>query len=38
MGNIIFLKDKFKIPIGFSDHFVGNTLAKKAKVYGATFF
>ena len=38
MGNIIFLKDKFKIPIGFSDHFVGNTLAKKAKEYGATFF
>ena len=38
MKNIIFLKDKFRIPIGFSDHFVGNSLAKKAKEFGATFF
>ena len=35
---ILFFKNKFKIPIGFSDHFVGNSLAKKAKEFGATFF
>ncbi len=38
MNNIIFLKDKFRIPLGFSDHSVGNSLAKKAKELGATFF
>ena len=38
MNNISFLKNKFKIPIGFSDHFVGDKLAKKAKQLGASFY
>ena len=32
------MKKKFRIPIGFSDHFIGNDAAKKAKKLGATFF
>jgi len=36
--NITYLINTFKIPIGFSDHFVKSQGAKKAKLYGATFF
>jgi N-acetylneuraminate synthase/N,N'-diacetyllegionaminate synthase len=38
LSNISYLIDKFKIPIGFSDHFIGFDAAKNAKLYGATFF
>jgi len=36
--NIPYLINTFQIPIGFSDHFVKAEGAKKAKLYGATFF
>lgn len=38
LSNISYLIDKFKVPIGFSDHFIGFDPAKKAKLYGANFF
>ncbi len=38
LNNIIYLKKKFDVPIGFSDHFKGIQIAKKAKEFGATFF
>lgn len=38
LPNISYLINKFKVPIGFSDHFIGVEAAKKAKLYGANFF
>ena len=38
LENIPYLINLFKVPIGFSDHFEKTEAAKKAKLYGATFF
>jgi len=38
LENILFLKKKYKIPVGFSDHSANNKAAIAAKNYGASFF
>ena len=38
LNNILYLKKKFNIPVGFSDHTLNNQFAIVAKKYGATFF
>jgi N,N'-diacetyllegionaminate synthase len=38
LRNIAFLKKKFNIPVGFSDHSTDDKISMMAKEYGATFF
>jgi N-acetylneuraminate synthase/N,N'-diacetyllegionaminate synthase len=38
LNNILFLKKKYNIPVGFSDHSENEKAAIVAKSYGATFF
>lgn len=38
MSNILYLRNKFKIPIGFSDHSLKYEVALQAKRYGAKIF
>ena len=38
LKNILFLKKKYNIPVGFSDHSENNKAALIAKTYGASFF
>lgn len=38
LENILFLKKKYKIPVGFSDHSENYKAATVAKKYGASFF